>query len=80
MWMTIHNALDGAKADPPDDGEDLAHGRSGCRRPDDCLRVPSPEPRSFSNRAGTRVQLLARYRRMLAERCDCNSHCLDVRT
>lgn len=67
MWITIVNALE---------QEDTVSDRSGapahCPHPDQCLRLPLKESRSFSDRGCDERMLLDRYRRLMAQQCACH--------
>ena len=71
MWMTIHNAMQVSDPEGFEAGKPPAH----CPHPNECLRLPLPEPRSFNEQRSTRQLLLNRYRLMMSKPCACNGPC-----
>ena len=71
MWMTIHNAMQASDAEESEPSRPPAH----CPHPNNCLRLPLTEPRSFSDQSSTRQLLLKRYRLMMSKQCACNGPC-----
>jgi hypothetical protein len=76
MWMTIDSASETAERAASEFGSPPAH----CPHPNECLRLPLKESRSFCDEADTRRMMLNRYRRLMAQNCACNSPRLDVKT
>jgi len=76
MWMTIYNALEQADSGAPEPGEAPAY----CPHPNECLRLPLREPRSFSDQSSTRALLLNRYRRLMATQCACNASRVNLKS
>ena len=68
MWMTVFNALEKADSDSKASGSPAY-----CPHPDECLRLPLKETRSFDDGADTRRLMIDRYRRLMAQQCACNA-------
>ena len=76
MWMTTNNTPETADRVASELGSPPAH----CPHPNECLRLPLKESRSFCEESGTRRMMLNRYRRLMAQQCACNGPRLDQKT
>ena len=73
MWTTVYEALDPSGSHAFEPGTPPAH----CPHPEDCLRMPLREPRSFCDGSGAERSGLDRYRHIMAQQCACNGRRAD---